>query len=153
MKIFSSGYNSVQSDLVCKGQTRLMTMCVQDRFLESKGLLLRTEHPECISLFPALLWSLEIGHNGSLYTINPANASNWDIFFSWKSIYQHTTESGFTSALVRTTFRKLRSWHLVPSLPGKYMGKQWKQWQTLFSWALKITADGDCSQGGREPWG
>ena len=25
------------------------------------------------------------------------------------------------------------------------MGKQWKQWQTLFSWASKITADGDCS--------
>ena len=22
---------------------------------------------------------------------------------------------------------KLRSWHLVPSLHGKYMGKQWKQ--------------------------
>ena len=26
-----------------------------------------------------------------------------------------------------STFRKLRSWHLVPSLHGKYMGKQWKQ--------------------------
>ena len=25
------------------------------------------------------------------------------------------------------------------------MGKQWKQWQSLFSWAPKITADGDCS--------
>ena len=25
------------------------------------------------------------------------------------------------------------------------MGKQWKQWQTLFFWAPKITADGDCS--------
>ena len=25
------------------------------------------------------------------------------------------------------------------------MEKQWKQWQTLFSWASKITADGDCS--------
>ena len=24
------------------------------------------------------------------------------------------------------------------------MGKQWKQWLTLF-WGLKITADGDCS--------
>ena len=24
-------------------------------------------------------------------------------------------------------------------------GKQWKQWQTLFFWAPKITADGDCS--------
>ena len=25
------------------------------------------------------------------------------------------------------------------------MGKQWGQWQTLFFWAPKITADGDCS--------
>ena len=25
--------------------------------------------------------------------------------------------------------------HLVPSLHGKYMVKQWKQWETLFSWA------------------
>ena len=30
-----------------------------------------------------------------------------------------------------------RSWHLVPSLHGKYMGKQWKQWQTLFFGAPK----------------
>ena len=36
-----------------------------------------------------------------------------------------------------STFRKRRSWHLVPSLYGKYMGKQWKQWQTLFSRAPK----------------
>ena len=25
------------------------------------------------------------------------------------------------------------------------MGKQWKQWETLFFWGSKITADGDCS--------
>ena len=31
-----------------------------------------------------------------------------------------------------STFRKLRSWHPVPSLHGKYMGTQWKQWLTLF---------------------
>ena len=30
------------------------------------------------------------------------------------------------------TFRKLRPWHLVPSLHGKWMGKQWKKWQALF---------------------
>ena len=28
---------------------------------------------------------------------------------------------------IKLTFRKLRSWHLVPSLHGKEMGKQWKQ--------------------------
>ena len=27
--------------------------------------------------------------------------------------------------------------HLVPSLHGKQKGKKWKQWQVLFSWALK----------------
>ena len=44
-----------------------------------------------------------------------------------------------------SAFRKLRSWHLVPSLHGKEIGKQWKQWQTLFLGGSKITADGDCS--------
>ena len=37
----------------------------------------------------------------------------------------------------RSTFSKLRSWHPVPSLHGKYMGKQWKQCQTLFWGAPK----------------
>ena len=36
---------------------------------------------------------------------------------------------------LNSTFRKLRSWHLVPSLHGKEIGKQWKQRQTLFFWA------------------
>ena len=31
----------------------------------------------------------------------------------------------------------LRSRHWVPPLHSKWMGKQWKQWQTLFSWAPK----------------
>ena len=30
-----------------------------------------------------------------------------------------------------------RSWHLVPSLYGKQMGKQWNQGETLFFWAPK----------------
>ena len=33
---------------------------------------------------------------------------------------------------------------MVPSLHGKKMGKQWKQWLTIFL-DSKITADGDCS--------
>ena len=33
--------------------------------------------------------------------------------------------------------KNLRSWHPVPSLHGKSMGKQWKQWLILFSWAPK----------------
>ena len=28
---------------------------------------------------------------------------------------------------LKLTFQKLRSWHPVPSLHGKQMGKQWKQ--------------------------
>ena len=43
-----------------------------------------------------------------------------------------------------STFRKVISWHLVPSLHGKYMEKQW----TVIDFILggsKITADGDCS--------
>ena len=34
-------------------------------------------------------------------------------------------------------FTKLRSWHPVPTLHGKQMGRKWKQWQILFSWAPK----------------
>ena len=52
---------------------------------------------------------------------------------------------GVRKLAYNSTFRKLRSWHLVLSLHGKKMGKQWKQWQTLFWRAPKITADGDCS--------
>ena len=43
-----------------------------------------------------------------------------------------------------STFKKQRSWHPIPSLHGKYMGKQWKLWQTIFL-GSKITTDGDCS--------
>ena len=44
-----------------------------------------------------------------------------------------------------STFRKLRLWHLVPSLHGKQMGKQWEQWESLIFLGSRITADGDCS--------
>ena len=32
-----------------------------------------------------------------------------------------------------------------PITYGKYMGKQWKEWLTLFLGGSKIIADGDCS--------
>ena len=38
---------------------------------------------------------------------------------------------------LKLNIEKLRSWHPIPSLHGKQMGKQWKQWQSLFSWAPK----------------
>ena len=40
--------------------------------------------------------------------------------------------------------QKQRSWHLVPSLHGKLMGKKWKS-ERLYFWGSKITANGDCS--------
>ena len=46
---------------------------------------------------------------------------------------------------LKLNIQKLRLWHLVPSLHGKLMTKQWKQWQTLFLGGSKITADSDCS--------
>ena len=33
--------------------------------------------------------------------------------------------------------QKLRSWHSVPTLHGKYIGKQWKEGETLVSQAPK----------------
>ena len=41
------------------------------------------------------------------------------------------------SEKVGLKFRKLRSWHLISSLQCKQLGKQWKQYQTLFFWAPK----------------
>ena len=38
---------------------------------------------------------------------------------------------------LKPTFRKLSSWHLVLSLHGKEMEKQWKQCQILFFWGPK----------------
>ena len=38
---------------------------------------------------------------------------------------------------LKLNIQKQRSWRLVPSLHGKYMGKQWKQCQILFFGAPK----------------
>ena len=45
---------------------------------------------------------------------------------------------------LNSTFKILRSWHLVPSLHEKQMGKKQKQRQTIFL-GFKITVDSDCS--------
>ena len=52
-----------------------------------------------------------------------------------KSLLMKAKEESEKPGLKRNIFKKLISWHLVPSLHGEQMGKQWKQWQTLFSWA------------------
>ena len=47
-------------------------------------------------------------------------------------VKEESEKAGLNSA-----FKKLRPWHLVPSLHGKWMGKQWKQCHTLFWGAPK----------------
>ena len=46
---------------------------------------------------------------------------------------------------LKLNIQKTKIMASVPSLHGKYMGEQWKQRQTLFSWAPKslqmVTAD------------
>ena len=46
---------------------------------------------------------------------------------------------------LKLNIQKTKIKHLVPVLNGKQMGKQWKQWQTLFFGGSKIIADGNCS--------
>ena len=47
----------------------------------------------------------------------------------------HTPQGRYLSKVKEWAWR--RSWHPVPSLHGKEMGKQWEQKQNLFSWAPK----------------
>ena len=53
-----------------------------------------------------------------------------------KSLLMRVKEESGKAGL-KLSIKKLRSWHLVPSLHGKYMGKHWKQCQTLFWGAPK----------------
>ena len=46
---------------------------------------------------------------------------------------------------LKLNIQKTKIMALVPSLHGRQMGKQWKQWLTLFWGGSKITTDGDCS--------
>ena len=49
-----------------------------------------------------------------------------------KSLLMKVKEESEKAGFKLTTFKKRRSWHPVPSLHSKKMGKQWKQWQTIF---------------------
>ena len=51
-----------------------------------------------------------------------------------------------------STFRKLRSWHLITALHGKWMGKDWQTSFFLGGGPSKITADGDCSHEIKDAW-
>ena len=63
-----------------------------------------------------------------------------------KSLLMRVKEKIKKSGLKLNIQKKKRSWHLVPSLHGKWKGEKWKQWQILFSLAPKSTVDGDCNQ-------
>ena len=52
-----------------------------------------------------------------------------------KSFLMRVKES--EKAGLKLNIQNLKSWHPVPSLHGKWIGKKWKQWQILFSWAPK----------------
>ena len=60
-----------------------------------------------------------------------------------KKVKEESEKSGLKLNIQKTKimdFGPITSWQI--------MGKQWKQWQTLFFYFFgsKITADGDCSQ-------
>ena len=38
---------------------------------------------------------------------------------------------------LKLNIQKTKSWHPVPSLHGKWMGKKWKQWETFLCVAVK----------------
>ena len=46
-------------------------------------------------------------------------------------------EEEHEKAGLKLNIQRQKSWHPVPSLHGKEMGKKWKQCQILFSWAPK----------------
>ena len=49
----------------------------------------------------------------------------------WMKVKEESEKVGLKLNIQKT------KWHLVPSLHGNQMGKQWKQWLTLFWGALK----------------
>ena len=46
-------------------------------------------------------------------------------------------KEGSEKAGLKLSIQKLRTWHLIPSLHGKYKGGNSKQWQVFFPWAPK----------------
>ena len=53
----------------------------------------------------------------------------------WKRTLLMKVKEDTEEAGLKLNIQKLRPWHLVSSLHGKWCGKKWKEWQTLFSWA------------------
>jgi len=76
----------------------------------------------CLSI---LLWLLLLFF--SKFFVRPSQTTFLHLFFLRMVLIWY----------VQTKKKKWRSWHLIPLLHGKYMEKQWKQWQALLSWASK----------------
>ena len=55
-----------------------------------------------------------------------------------KSLLMRVKEESEKAGLKLNIQRKLRPWHPIPSLHGKYKGEKWKQWQIFFSWASEL---------------
>ena len=53
-----------------------------------------------------------------------------------KSLFMKVKEESEKAGL-KLNIHKNKIWHPVPSFHGKYMGKQWKQWQTILGGAPK----------------
>jgi len=68
-------------------------------------------------------------------TKEPLDASERGEWKSWlETQHSHTHKTNKqtkkTTTKKKLNIQKWRSWHPVPSLHGKYMGKQWNQWET-----------------------
>ena len=61
-----------------------------------------------------------------------------------KSLLMKVKEESETAGL-KLNVQKMKIMTSCPITPWQIMGKQWKQWQTIFL-GSKITADGDCSR-------
>ena len=74
-----------------------------------------------------LLWGKNINNLRYADNSNPVAESEEKL----KSLLMKVKEKSENAGL-KLNIQKLTSWHLVPSLESKQMGKQWKQCQTLF---------------------
>ena len=83
---------------------------------------------------PAGKVSGKISSSISILHSQTENPMDWSTFLqaSWRRWKKRVKRLVYNS-----TLKKLRLWHPVPSLHGNQMGKKWKQWQILFSWAPK----------------
>ena len=98
-------------------------------------------------LIPVLVRSTDKGNDNPIQNSclgNPMDRGSWQapVHGATKEsdmTYNSTTTISFSlyEKESKFVFRKWRSWHPVPSLHGKYIRKQCKQREILFSWVPK----------------